>query len=198
MKLTKRQKQIFDFIRSHIDEKGHPPTVREIGEKFSLASTGSVRDHIDALIKKGYLEKLPGLARGLKPAREVLGKFYPVPVAGSIAAGQPELAIEDIEEHLLVNKQLAKDEKAFALRVKGNSMAGEGIMEGDYVIVHPQPTAEQGDIVAALIDDEATVKRFKRDGKAIKLVPANPSYPVIEVTGDITILGKVTGVVRYY
>ncbi len=198
MELTGRQKEILEFIYTHIREEGYPPTVREIGEKFSLTSTGSVRDHLNALIRKGYIEKTPALSRGIRLAKETITDLYSIPIVGKIVAGEPELAIENIEGRLIVDKKLAKSRKTFALRVKGDSMIEEGIMEGDYVVVRPQPAAEQGEIVVALIGDEATVKKFKRKGKSIKLLPANPSYSPIEVTEDVTIVGKVIGIIRYY
>ena len=198
MELTGRQKEILEFIYTHIREEGYPPTVREIGKKLSLTSTGSVRDHLNALIRKGYIEKTPALSRGIRLAKETITDLYSIPIVGKIVAGEPELAIENIEGRLIVDKKLAKSRKTFALRVKGDSMIEEGIMEGDYVVVRPQPVAEQGEIVVALIGDEATVKKFKKERKSIKLLPANPSYSPIEVTEDVTIVGKVIGLIRHY
>ncbi len=198
MELTERQREILEFIYTHIREEGTPPTVREIGRRFSLTSTGSVRDHLSALVRKGYIEKIPGLSRGIRLVKEVFSDLYSIPIVGKIVAGEPELAIEDIEGRLIVDRKLAKSRKNFALRVSGDSMVEEGIMEGDYVVVRPQPAAEQGEIVVALIGDEATVKKFKRKGKSIKLLPANPSYSPIELTDDVTIVGKVIGVIRHY
>ena len=198
MELTERQREILEFIYTHIREEGTPPTVREIGRRFSLTSTGSVRDHLSALVRKGYIEKIPGLSRGIRLVKEVFSDLYSIPIVGKIVAGEPELAVEDIEGRLIVDRKLAKSRKNFALRVSGDSMVEEGIMEGDYVVVRPQPAAEQGEIVVALIGDEATVKKFKRKGKSIKLLPANPSYSPIELTDDVTIVGKVIGVIRHY
>ncbi len=198
MELTERQREILEFIYTHIREEGTPPTVREIGRRFSLTSTGSVRDHLSALVRKGYIEKIPGLSRGIRLVKEVFSDLYSIPIVGKIVAGEPELAVEDIEGRLIVDRKLAKSRKNFALRVSGDSMVEEGIMEGDYVVVCPQPAAEQGEIVVALIGDEATVKKFKRKGKSIKLLPANPSYSPIELTDDVTIVGKVIGEIIHY
>jgi len=196
MELTERQKEILGYIEKTVRDKGYPPTIREIGERFSCSSTGSVRDHLKALANKKYIECMPGVSRGIRLLKK---SMYPsIPVAGRIVAGEPELALQNIEGELKVDEKLAGDGKTFALKVKGDSMAGAGIREGDYVVVRPQESCGEGEIVIALIDDEATVKRFARKGKGFFLEPANPAYKPIPVDGRVKIIGIVTGLVRYY
>jgi len=196
MGLTERQKEILDYIEKKVREDGAPPTIREIGKKFSFSSTGSVRDHLKALVDKKYIECMPGVSRGIRLLKRSL---YPsVPVAGRILAGGPDLALENIDGEIQVDEKLAGDGRSFALKVKGDSMVDAGIREGDYVVVKPQSTCEQGEIVIAMIGDEATVKRFGRRGKSILLEPANPDYKPIAVDERVKIIGKVVGLIRYY
>lgn len=196
MGLTKRQREVLDYIERHIREEGLPPTIREIGARFALSSTGSVRDHLRALSEKKYIECIPRAARGIRLLR---GESYvPVPVAGRIAAGVPELATEDIEGGISVDVKLAGGGSNFALKVKGDSMIDAGIREGDYVIVRPQRACGPGDIVIALIEDEATVKRFVRQGGRFVLEPANQAYEPVQLDSNVKIIGKVVGLMRYY
>jgi len=196
VELTERQKDILRYIEKTVREKGFPPTIREIGKRFSFSSTGSVRDHLRALVNKKYIECVPGVSRGIRLLR---GTLYPsIPVAGRIIAGEPELALENIEGEIRADEKLAGDGRSFALKVKGDSMVDAGIREGDYVVVRPQSACEQGEIVIALIGEEATVKRFGRRGRTLILEPANAAYKPIVVDDRVKIVGKVVGLIRYY
>jgi len=194
MKLTARQKQILDFIREQV-RKGIVPTIREIGAHFHFSSTGTVRDHVRALIKKGYLKKMSHKARGVMP---VMNRLKNIPILGRIPAGPLDLAVEDLEGFLDLEDISQMGEDIFALRVKGESMTGAGIMPGDLALIRRQATAENGDIVVALIGDEATLKRLKKEEGRIRLEAANPLYNPIPTGKDLVILGKVIGVVRRY
>ena len=202
--LTKRQREVYDFILSYIENTQRPPTIREIGEHFGMKSTGTVRDNVLALEKKGYIRQRPRSARGIvlvqrEDARVASGARR-IPIVGSIAAGQPILAVENIEDQIDVDARFFGDsDTVFALRVKGDSMRDAGIYDGDYVFVRRQETAENGDIVAAVIGDEATVKRYFHEGNRIRLQPANESMAPIYVDADqaqVILAGKVIGVLR--
>jgi len=196
MELTEKQRKILNYIESQLREKGYPPTIREIGRRFSISSTRGVRDHLKALANKKYIERIPWASRGIRLLKE--NDRLSIPIAGRVVAGAPELALEDIEGELKVDERMKKHEKTFALKVKGESMAGAGICEGDYVVVRPQNTSQPGDIVVALIEDEATIKRFVQKGNRFFLEPANPSYQSIEVSEKVKVIGKVVGLIRYY
>jgi repressor LexA len=208
--LSKRQREIFDFVVAYADKHGYPPTVREIGEAVGLASPSTVHAHLANLERAGFLKRDPTKPRAL----EVVGRERPaavgassaaheaarLPLVGEIAAGGPLLAEENIEDYLAVPEPLSAGDEDFLLRVKGDSMIEAGILEGDYVVVHRQQTARDGDIVVALAGDdeaadEATVKRFFRENGRVRLQPENsaldPLYP-----NHVHILGKVTGVFR--
>jgi repressor LexA len=208
--LSKRQREIFDFVVEYADKHGYPPTVREIGEAVGLASPSTVHAHLANLERAGHLKRDPTKPRAL----EVIGRERPaavravsaahqaarLPLVGEIAAGGPLLAEENIEDYLAVPEPLSAGDEDFLLRVKGDSMIEAGILEGDYVVVHRQQTARDGDIVVALAGDdeaadEATVKRFFRENGRVRLQPENsaldPLYP-----DHVQILGKVTGVFR--
>jgi repressor LexA len=198
--LTSRQKEIYDFLLKTIREKGFAPSIHEIGRRFKIASTNGVSDHLKALEKKGYIRRVG------KRALEVvntLGKSAltvtrEVPVLGRVPAGKPFLSEENIEGTIALPEDMA-GEKTFALQVKGDSMIGAGIMDGDRVIVKQQGTAENGDIVCAVIDGEATLKRFfKKDG-TITLKAENEKYAPITVSaGDFRIAGRVIGLLRKF
>ncbi len=193
--LTEIQKKILSFIEEEVALKGAPPTLRTIGQVFGFNAIGTVQGHIQALIHKGFLEKDLGKARGIR-----LTQFegaMGVPILGSIPAGIPREAIETKLGTLPVPYHLAKKGKIFALKVKGESMVGAGICDGDWVIARHQETAEHGDLVVALIDGEATVKKLERKGGKIRLLAENPLFSPIEVK-EIQIQGKVVGVQRYY
>ena len=203
--LTKRQREVYEFILSHMENFQRPPTIREIGEHFGMKSTGSVRDNLIALEKKGYVRQRPRSARGIELVQRESAALesgaHRVPVIGAIAAGQPLLAVENIEDHIDVDARFLgkKDETVFALRVKGDSMRDAGIYDGDYVFVRRQSTAQNGDIVAAIIGDEATVKRYFHEGNRVRLQPANDAMSPIYVSpeqSELSIAGKVIGVLR--
>jgi repressor LexA len=209
--LSKRQREIYDFVVGYVDRHGYPPTVREIGDAVGLASPSTVHAHLANLERAGYLKRDPTKPRALEvlkrdraPAaasrRAAARDPRLLPLVGEIAAGGPLLAEENIEEYLAVPEPLSRGGEEFLLRVKGDSMIEAGILPGDYVVVRKQSTAQNGDIVVALAGDdetteEATVKRFLREDGRIRLQPENaalePLYPA-----HVTLLGKVIGVFR--
>jgi len=201
--LTARQQEILDFIRQQIEEKGIPPTYREIGERFQIRSTNGVHATLEALRRKGYLEREPSISRGLRvksPAgHKAVGRLKSVPLVGRVAAGAPILAEENIEDFIAVDETFFGGEGYFALRVQGDSMKDAGIFNGDVVIARQQTTAQRGDIVVAIIGDEATVKYYFPEGDHVRLQPANDAYQPIMVRPEaetFRIAGKVTGLIR--
>jgi repressor LexA len=199
--LTKRQQQILDFIRGEIHRCGYPPSVREIGEAIGLSSSSTVHSHLAALESKGYLRRDPSKPRALEVLdfRETdrgvdYGSVRAVPVVGQVAAGQPILAAENIEQTMSLPTEMA-DDQTFILRVKGDSMIEAGILDGDFVVVRQQQTATNGDIVVAMLEDSATVKTFYREPDRIRLQPENSTMEPI-YTRDVTILGKVVALFR--
>jgi repressor LexA len=208
--LSPRQRDVLDFISSTLAHRQVPPTYREIGDALGIASTNGVADHVKALIKKGYIKKIDpgpdgaGVARGLqltdKAGSKRRGAVVSVPLVGHVAAGQPILAEENYERALHLDRGLVPDGVIFALRVRGESMIEEGIHDGDFVIVKQQSTARNGDIVVALVDGDATVKHFFREGSRIRLQPANSDMEPIYVDASNTTLiqGLVVGVYRTY
>ena len=196
--LTKKQDRIFEFIRKHVQDTGYPPTVREIGTNFRISEKGAY-DHLNAIEKKGYIRRVPKKPRAIEILEFVPQKLpqtaVEVPIVGRVAAGEPILASENVEGTLPVPREVVKEDPCFALRVNGKSMIDAGIFEGDVVIVRSQNYADTGDIVVALLDDEATVKRFFRDGDRIRLQPENSVMSPI-IVDDAQILGKVVGVFR--
>lgn len=206
--LTNRQQEILDFIQEYLGIKGFPPTFREIAKHFNMASTFGVKRHIDALVKKGFLSNesktsrtLSILSDGLNKSKQVLDNIIGIPIVGRVAAGQPILAEENIEGNLLLDTTMVKTKTAcFGLKVRGDSMINAGIFEGDLVIVSPQQNAVNGDIIVALLHDEATMKRFIVNENIMYLMPENERYQPIEVNQreDFSIIGKVVGVFRTY
>src|SRR6516225_10690783 len=201
--LTDKQQAILDFIDNYRKDNGFPPSVREIGRNFSI-SIATVQDHISALERKGFLQRKRFQSRSLSvPAssrQQAAEDGLPgIPIVGRVAAGLPLLARENIEDMIQLPKDWAPA-GAFLLKVQGNSMEGAHILDGDYVLVHPQETAVNGEIVVALIGDEATVKRFYRTDRGITLKPENPKYKPIEVqksdAASFKLVGKVMGVLR--
>lgn len=199
--VTRRQAEILDFIRGEIHRKGYPPSVREIGTAVGLSSSSTVHSHLAALEAKGLIRRDPSKPRAL----EVLdfrdnergidyGQVRAVPLVGSVAAGQPILAAENIEQTMTLPAEIA-DEQTFLLRVRGESMIEVGIFDGDFVVVRQQQTAENGDIVVAMIDEEATVKTFYREPDRIRLQPENATMDPI-YSRDVTVLGKVVALFR--
>lgn len=200
--LSKRQAEILDFIKTEIQRKGYPPSVREIGKAVGLSSSSTVHSHLAALERKRYVRRDPSKPRALevldfRPTELPITskKIRNIPLVGRIAAGMPLLAQENIEDTFPLPTDFARDENCFMLKVEGESMINAGIMPDDYVIVRQQSTAEDGDIVVALIENEATVKRFYRESDGIRLQPENPQMEPIR-SRDIFILGKVIGVIR--
>ena len=197
--LTLRQKQIYEFLAKTVREKGYAPSIPEIGQRFKIASTNGVSDHLKALERKGYIRRIGNRAMEiLSPSgRPLLSGAREVPILGRIRAGIPLLAEENIEGFLTVPPEIARGRELFALKVKGDSMIEDGILEGDCVIIRRQETAENGEIVAALIGAEATLKRFYRKGDTVTLKPSNKNYPPLVLTrGEFRILGKGVGLVR--
>lgn len=200
--LTKRQQLVLEFIQESIQENGFPPTLREIGAHFGIRSTNGVNDHLLALQRKGYLRRQDMKSRALRPTASAGGVPREVPLVGRVAAGQPLLAIENLEGSLRVDSGLLPSEGGtyFALRVRGESMIGAGILDGDIVFVRQQEEASSGTIVVAMVGDEATVKTLYRDGERLRLQPSNPAVAPIVVGRDdgrtLRILGIVVGVYR--
>ncbi len=210
--LTERQRRVLEYIQGSIQSHGYPPTLREIGQHMSIRSTNGVNDHLRALEKKGYLERHDLKSRGMRitapQGSEALGvrsvpegDMVAVPVLGKVAAGQPILAIENREDTVHVDRFfLGAQRDVFALRVKGDSMIDAGIFDGDYLFVRKQPVAHSGDIVVAMINDEATVKYFYPDSERIVFKPANSRMVPIEVKKSefkpVNLLGTVVGVYR--
>ncbi len=197
--LTRRQAEILTFIQRYSETHGYPPSVREIGRALGLTSSSTVHSHLAALEKKGYLHRDPSKPRALEILRDEHAmppkKLVPLPVVGRVAAGTPILAEENIEDYMLLPTEFLRDGDGFILHVRGDSMIEDGIQDGDYLIVRKQPTAHDGDIVVARIEDEATVKRFYREDGHVRLQPANPAVEPIR-TRDIHIEGKVVGLIR--
>jgi repressor LexA len=196
--LTRKQDRVFEFIRKHVQDTGYPPTVREIGMNFGISEKGAY-DHLNAIEKKGYIRRMPKKPRAIEILEFVPQKLpqtaVEVPIVGRVAAGEPILASENVEGTLPVPREVVKEDTCFALRVNGKSMIEAGIFEGDLVIVRSQNYADTGDIVVALLDEEATVKRFFRDGNRIRLQPENSVMAPI-IVDDAQILGKVVGLFR--
>ncbi|KPL19724.1 MAG: hypothetical protein AMJ92_01935 [candidate division Zixibacteria bacterium SM23_81] len=198
--LTTRQKQALDFIAESARERGCPPTIREIGDALGISSTNGVRYVLDALVRKGHIRRRPNISRGIELVTGHLpNNLRAVPVVGRVAAGEPILAQENIEEYFFLDSSFLTSGEIFALRVKGESMMDAGILDGDIVFARQQPSAERGDIVVAIIGEEATVKRFYPENGRVRLEPANSSYGPIVVdsgTPGFHIAGRVVGLIR--
>jgi repressor LexA len=205
MDLTKRQQEIFDFIRKHSAKYGYPPTVRDIGKAVGLASSSTVHAHLANLEKIGLLRRDPAKPRAIELLDRAVGSAVDsmrgfvrpesLPLLGSVAAGEPVLAEENVEEYISVPELAGGGDGQYLLRVHGESMKNAGILEGDYVVVRSQDTARDGDIVVALIGDEATVKRFFRESDHIRLQPENETMEPIR-SRDVRVLGRVVGLLR--
>jgi repressor LexA len=194
--LTTKQKHILDFLIEHTKNHGYPPTVREIGKHFRFL-WAAARAHLKALERKGFIKLNPAKSRGIEISGLKLSAGFMVPVAGKIRAGRPMLAREDINAHILIDKSLFPHSDSFSLKVTGDSMIGAGILNGDYVVVKPQRTIENGEIGVVLIDDEATVKRVCKEKKKIILIPENKDMqPTKHNPDELTVIGKVVGVIR--
>jgi repressor LexA len=199
--LTKRQQEIFDFIKKYSAKYGYPPTVRDIGKAVGLASSSTVHAHLANLEKIGLLRRDPSKPRALelldRAAEGVKSLVQPngLPLVGHVAAGQPVLAEENIEDYVDVPAVAGGEEGEYLLRVRGDSMKNAGILEGDFVVVRPQETAQDNDIVVALVGEEATVKRFFREDDHVRLQPENETMEPIR-TREARIIGRVVGVLR--
>lgn len=209
--LTERQEEILTFIQQFQQENGYPPTLREIGKRFGISSTFGVKRHLEALTKKGYLNILSNASRGISINRDEvetsaqinlrdINNNFKIPIIGRVAAGSPITAEENVEGSIVIDPMFFnKDLDSFALKVKGESMIEAGIFEGDLVIISPKATVLNGDIVVARVDDEVTVKIYENKNNNIRLLPQNKLYQpiVIENKDEFSIVGKVTGVVRW-
>jgi repressor LexA len=194
--LTQRQRRVLEFLKDYTKKHGYPPTVREIGQHFTVL-WAAARGHLKALERKGFIRLHPSKSRGIEIAGLRLEEGVMVPVVGRVRAGKPILAAEDIDSHIMIDKTLFRAKNAFSLRVKGDSMVEAGIFDGDYVVVKPQNTIENRDIGVVLIGDEATVKRVIIRHEEILLKPENSSMKTASCkAGEITIVGKVIGVIR--
>lgn len=199
--LSAKQKQILEYMKQEVREKGYPPSVREICEAVGLKSTSTVHGHLSRLEKKGLIRRDPTKPRAI----EILDEDYAlpekelvqVPIIGNITAGSPILAVENIEDTFPIPVEYVHNDKVFMLKVRGESMIGAGIFDKDLILVRQQSTANNGDIVVALIEDYATVKTFYKEKDYVRLQPENPSMTPIMVR-DVTILGKVIGLFRKF
>lgn len=200
-KITQKQQEILEYIKSEILNRGFPPAVREICEAVNLKSTSSVHSHLETLEKNGYIRRDPTKPRAIEIVDDNFNltrrEMVNVPIVGRVAAGEPLLAIENIENYFPIPSEFLPNAQIFILNVKGDSMVNAGILDGDKVIVEQRPDASNGDKVVALLDDSATVKTFYREDGHCRLQPENDYMDPIIVTGDLDILGKVIGVFRF-
>jgi repressor LexA len=199
-KISLKQQEIIEFIKSEINRKGYPPSVREIGKAVGLKSTSTVHGHLSRLEKKGYIRRDPTKPRAIEVLnndKRDLSDVIKLPVIGKVTAGSPILAVENIDEYYSIPRDLivGYEGESFILKVRGESMINAGILDGDYIIVRKQSYADNGDIIVALIEDEATVKRFYKESDHIRLQPENPSMDPI-IVDNVMVLGKVVGVIR--
>ena len=199
--ISTRQKQILNYIQHHMDAHGYPPTVREIGTAVSLSSSSTVHAHLKTLQEQGHIERDAVLTRAIKLTPNGLGEGRPVsksviqvPIIGTVAAGKPRLAVEDVEDVFPLPTDFISGD-GFILEVRGDSMIDDGIHDGDYVVVRRQQTADNGETVVAMIESEATVKRFYKEKQRIRLQPANKRMKPMYFD-DVQIAGKVVGLVR--
>ncbi|MBW6462607.1 MAG: transcriptional repressor LexA [Bacillota bacterium] len=197
--LTEKQKRVLKFIEQEVARCNYPPSVREIGKALGISSTATVHGYLDILESKGYISRMATKPRAIKLLRDPEGnpemKCSFAPMIGRITAGSPVLAEENLEGYFPIPDHLASEEDCFVLQISGMSMINAGINDGDYVYIRQQNTADDGEIVAVLLEDEATVKRFYRDGGSYRLQPENDAYEPI-ITSSVDILGKVIGLFR--
>jgi repressor LexA len=198
IELTRRQQDVLAGIYGYFQDTGHPPTVRELGERLGLRSSCTVQRHLETLERKGYIQRNPTKARtieiirGPKPVSRSAADagLVSLPIVGTVTAGTPILAVQNIEDSLALPKSLVGESECFVLHVRGDSMIGAGLFNGDYAVVRKQERADNGDVVVALLDDEATIKRFFKEGRRVRLQPENPTMQPI-ITDHVNILGKV-------
>jgi len=200
--LTRQQERVLKFIQIFLKRHGYPPTIREIGNHIGTKWNHGVERHLNALEQKGRLNRVRDRSRGIKlssfPDSSVADpKGIKIPILGRISAGKPILAVENVEDRIIVDQSFVRGDGSFLLMVEGSSMKNAGILDGDLVLVRQQSTAVSGEIVAALVGEEATVKRFKQDGDQIVLEPENPEFePIYSDSTSIEIIGKVLAVLR--
>ncbi|MCD7716236.1 MAG: transcriptional repressor LexA [Lachnospiraceae bacterium] len=199
--ITPKQKEILEYIKEQILERGFPPAVREICQAVHLKSTSSVHSHLESLEKNGYIRRDPTKPRAIEILDDsfqmLRREMVNVPIVGTVAAGQPLLAEQNIDSYYPIPAEYMPNDQSFILRVKGESMINAGILDGDHVLVRQQQDAENGDMVVALLDDSATVKTFYKEHGHIRLQPENDSMDPI-IVNDVKILGKVFGVFRFF
>lgn len=197
--LTKRQREILTYLMDSMQRRGYPPSVREIGAALGLTSSSTVHSHLAALEKKGFIHRDPSKPRAIEILKDGASqppkRMVNVPVLGRIAAGQPLLAEENIEDVFPLPRDFVREDASFILRVRGDSMIDAGIHDGDYLVIRQQPTANNGEIVAALLGEEATVKRFYRERDQVRLQPENRTMTPI-LTREVNILGKAVALIR--
>jgi repressor LexA len=214
--LTPTQEKVFDYLKDFLREKGFPPTLREIASHFGLKGPKAPQKTLTILERKGYIRKIPGGSRAIEILESKIGRrsglpykmgfaesstapTFPIPIVGRVQAGEPILAIENIEGYLNLDQSLASSGDVFLLRVQGDSMIDAHIQDGDFALVKPQPNAENGEIVVALIEDEATIKRIFKKKDLIRFEPAHPKMgPIVVKKGEkkVTVVGKVVGIFR--
>ena len=195
-KLTEKQRDVLKFIYHSIRDSHLPPTIREIAQHFGFSSTGTVRDYLHALAQKGYIRLTANKSRAIELIKEAI---FNVPILGRVQAGLPTMAVEEIEGYLNLDSLVFSDDETFALRVRGDSMIGAGIMPDDLVLIRRQNIAQTGETVVALVgNEEATVKHLVKRGNMYYLEPANPAYEPIPVNEDVQIIGKVISVIRKF
>ena len=201
-KISPKQTEILEYIKSEIINRGFPPAVREICEAVNLKSTSSVHSHLETLERNGYIRRDPTKPRAIEIVDDNFNltrrELVNVPVVGRVAAGEPILAVENVENYFPIPAEFMPNSQTFMLNVKGESMINAGILDGDQILVQQQSTAENGDIVVALIDDSATVKTFYKEDGCYRLQPENDTMEPIIVKDDLKILGKVIGVFRFF
>ena len=200
-KITDKQREILEYIKAEILNRGYPPAVREICEAVKLKSTSSVHAHLEALEKNGYIRRDPTKPRAIEIVDENFNltrrEMVNVPIVGKVAAGEPILAVENIENYFPIPAEFMPNEPTFILQVQGESMINAGILDGDYVLVQQQPTANDGDMVVALVDDSATVKTFYKENGYYRLQPENDFMDPI-IVSEVMIMGKVIGTFRFF
>lgn len=200
-RITEKQTQILEYIKAEILAKGYPPSVRDICQAVNLKSTSSVHSHLETLEKNGYIRRDPTKPRTIEILDDNFNLFrremVSVPIVGTVAAGQPILATENIENYFPIPSEFMPNEDSFLLKVKGESMINAGILDGDYILVKQEKDAKNGDMVVALVEDSATVKTFYKENGHIRLQPENDSMEPI-ILPDVAIIGKVFGVFRFF
>ena len=206
-KISEKQKEILEYIKQEILNKGYPPAVREICEAVHLKSTSSVHSHLETLEKNGYIRRDPTKPRAIEIMDDTFNltrrEMVNVPVIGNVAAGQPLLAVQNIENYFPIPAEYMPNQETFMLKVKGESMINAGILDGDHILVERQSTASNGEIVVALVDDSATVKTYYKEDGHYRLQPENDTMdPIIvdecSIVRDLQIMGKVIGVFRFF